>query len=347
MRRLPLLLVLGLALFASLVWLADRGLGPLIITRVDEQKLVLLFGRPVSVLTEPGLWVRVPLLSDVRTFDKRLLYFNAEPLPIQTRDEERIVVDNYVVWRITDPLQYFQSFPTGREPAEAQIDRVVRARVRQVVGQKTLAEVLTTARVPIMREITEATNQELGGAGIVVDDVRINRTELPAGTEENVYARMRAERQRLSRQLRAQGEEEGRRIRAEAEREALAAQVLALISEPRFSAVFTAGSRAEVPIVGRLEGRLVSGQIDRLVVTPAEILIVDYKTNHAPPATQEQAPQGYVRQLALYRAVLGKLYPQRPVRTALLWTETPDLMEISTSALDAALASLSSRREPA
>ncbi len=133
----------------------------------------------------------------------------------------------------------------------------------------------------------------------------------------------------------------------EAEREALAAQVLALISEPRFSAVFTAGSRAEVPIVGRLEGRLVSGQIDRLVVTPAEILIVDYKTNHAPPATQEQAPQGYVRQLALYRAVLGKLYPQRPVRTALLWTETPDLMEISTSALDAALASLSSRREPA
>lgn len=228
MRRLPLLLVLALALFASLVWLADRGLGPLIITRVDEQKLVLLFGRPVSVLTEPGLWVRVPLLSDVRTFDKRLLYFNAEPLPIQTRDEERIVVDNYVVWRITDPLQYFQSFPTGREPAEAQIDRVVRARVRQVVGQRTLAEVLTTARVPIMSEITVATNQELGGAGIVVDDVRINRTELPAGTEENVYARMRAERQRLSRQLRAQGEEQGRRIRAEAEREALV-----LVSEAR------------------------------------------------------------------------------------------------------------------
>ncbi|MBI5323379.1 MAG: double-strand break repair helicase AddA [Bradyrhizobium sp.] len=133
----------------------------------------------------------------------------------------------------------------------------------------------------------------------------------------------------------------------DSEREALAAQVLALISEPRFSAVFAPGSRAEVPIVGRLEGRLVSGQIDRLVVTPAEILIVDYKTNHAPPATPEEAPQGYVRQLALYRAVLGKLYPQQPVRAALLWTETPDLMEISTSALDAGLASSSSRREPA
>ena len=132
-----------------------------------------------------------------------------------------------------------------------------------------------------------------------------------------------------------------------AEREQLAEKVLALIAEPRFAAVFAPGSRAEVPIVGRHEARLVSGQIDRLVVTPAEILIVDYKTNHAPPATAAEAPQGYVRQLALYRAVLARLYPQRPVRAALLWTEIPDLMEISTSALDAGLASASSRREPA
>ena len=108
-----------------------------------------------------------------------------------------------------------------------------------------------------------------------------------------------------------------------------------------------AGSRAEVPIVGRLDGRLVSGQVDRLAVTPAEVLIVDYKTNHAPPASAAEAPDGYVRQLALYRAVLCRLYPQRPVRAALLWTETTDLMEISAPALDAALASLSSRREPA
>ncbi|MCP4615280.1 MAG: double-strand break repair helicase AddA [Bradyrhizobium sp.] len=133
----------------------------------------------------------------------------------------------------------------------------------------------------------------------------------------------------------------------DAEREALAEQVLALIAEPRFAAVFAPGSRVEVPIVGRLEGRLVSGQIDRLVVTPSEVLIVDYKTNHAPPETAAEAPEGYVRQLALYRAVLSHLYPQRAIRGALLWTETPDLMEISAPALDAALASLSSRREPA
>ena len=124
--------------------------------------------------------------------------------------------------------------------------------------------------------------------------------------------------------------------------DALAAEVLALIEDPRFAAVFAAGSRAEVAIAGRLDrpGRrpaLVSGQIDRLVVTPAEVLIVDYKTNHGPPTLPAEAPSAYVRQLALYRAVLAKLYPHLPVRAALLWTETPDLMEILAPALDAAL----------
>ncbi len=127
---------------------------------------------------------------------------------------------------------------------------------------------------------------------------------------------------------------------SESEREALAEGVLALIGDARFAPVFGAGSRAEVSIAGRIErpGRspaLVSGQIDRLVVTPGEVLIVDFKTNYAPPRGAAEAPEAYVRQLALYRAVLQKLYPQRPVRAALLWTETPELMEISAPALDA------------
>jgi ATP-dependent helicase/nuclease subunit A len=131
----------------------------------------------------------------------------------------------------------------------------------------------------------------------------------------------------------------------EEEQQALAQNTLALISDARFAPVFASGSRAEVSIVGRLEqpgGRpaLVSGQIDRLVVTDSEVLIVDFKTNHAPPHQPDQAPRGYVRQLALYRAVLGKLYPQLPVRAALLWTETSELMEISAPALEAELASI-------
>jgi ATP-dependent helicase/nuclease subunit A len=128
----------------------------------------------------------------------------------------------------------------------------------------------------------------------------------------------------------------------EDEREALAERVLALIGDPRFAALFAAGSRAEVSIVGRLDQPgcpLVSGQIDRLVVTLDQVLIVDYKTNQIPPGLAAEAPRAYVRQLALYRAVLQRIYPGRAVRTALLWTETLELMEISSSALDAALAS--------
>ncbi|MGA7808922.1 double-strand break repair helicase AddA [Bradyrhizobium sp.] len=130
---------------------------------------------------------------------------------------------------------------------------------------------------------------------------------------------------------------------SETDRALLAETVLGLIGDIRFAAVFGAGSRAEVSIVSRLElaGRLraVSGQIDRLVVTPDEVLIVDFKTNHNPPSRVADAPSAYVRQLALYRAVLRRLYPDRVVRAALLWTESTEFMEISAPALDAELAS--------
>jgi ATP-dependent helicase/nuclease subunit A len=141
----------------------------------------------------------------------------------------------------------------------------------------------------------------------------------------------------------------------DSDREALAAKVLDLIGDVRFAAVFGDGSRAEVPIVGQLERQdgawvLVSGQIDRLVVTQTEVLIVDFKTNQSPPGSASEVPTAYVRQLALYRALLQKLYPQRALRTALLWTETPELMEISAPALDAELASIAagtSKLDPA
>jgi ATP-dependent helicase/nuclease subunit A len=136
------------------------------------------------------------------------------------------------------------------------------------------------------------------------------------------------------------------------DRAALATQALSLIGDTRFAAVFTPGSRAEVSIVGRMDRRgrtpmLVSGQIDRLVVTPAEVLIVDYKTNHAPPATLAEAPVAYIRQLALYRAVLTRLYPSLPIRAALLWTEKPEIMEIPAPALDAQLATIIQRDDQA
>jgi len=119
----------------------------------------------------------------------------------------------------------------------------------------------------------------------------------------------------------------------------IAERVMAILAHERFAALFAPGSRAEVPIVGRLQsGETVSGQIDRLSVTPDAVLIADYKTNRNPPRRVEDVPPAYVRQLALYRAVLARLYPDRPLRAALIWAEVPDLMELSTTALDAALA---------
>jgi ATP-dependent helicase/nuclease subunit A len=120
------------------------------------------------------------------------------------------------------------------------------------------------------------------------------------------------------------------------EQEALLAKVLAVLADKRFTELFAPGSRAEVPIVGRFGGRPLSGQVDRLVVTPKAVLIGDYKTNNPAPRRLEDVPPGYVTQLALYRAVLGKLYLDRPIRAALIWTEIPEIMEIPAAMLDAA-----------
>jgi ATP-dependent helicase/nuclease subunit A len=129
----------------------------------------------------------------------------------------------------------------------------------------------------------------------------------------------------------------------EAERDDILRGVLGILDDQRFAALFAPGSRAEVPIVGRIGDQPVSGTVDRLVVAPDAIEIVDYKTNRQVPATLEQTKvrhPGYVRQLALYRAVLMKLYPNRSVRCALLWTGLPALQQIPAEVLDQALATL-------
>ena len=128
------------------------------------------------------------------------------------------------------------------------------------------------------------------------------------------------------------------------ERETMLEQILLLPKDPRFAQLFSPGSRAEVAIVGRLmAGTLaVSGQVDRLAVTSDSVLIADYKTNRPAPRCLAEVPPAYVSQLALYRAVLAQLYPDKRIRAALVWTDVPDLMEISETSLDAALATVTS-----
>jgi len=127
-----------------------------------------------------------------------------------------------------------------------------------------------------------------------------------------------------------------------AEHDDIAAQVFGVLGHPSFALLAAPGSRAEVPIVGRIvrDGGppiMVSGQVDRLAVTDAAVLMADYKTNRPAPRRPEDVPEPYLAQLALYREVLARLYPGRPVLAALVWTDVPDFMEISGAVLDAAL----------
>jgi ATP-dependent helicase/nuclease subunit A len=128
----------------------------------------------------------------------------------------------------------------------------------------------------------------------------------------------------------------------------IAEQVMRVIEDARFAELYGPASRAEVPIVGKIrkgeQTVLVSGRIDRLAVAPDSVLIGDFKTNRPPPRTADEVPPAYVEQLALYRAVLAQLYPDRPVRAALIWTESIEFMEFSASVLDQALARITSAR---
>jgi ATP-dependent helicase/nuclease subunit A len=139
----------------------------------------------------------------------------------------------------------------------------------------------------------------------------------------------------------------GAKLAAE-QRAKIVEQVMLVLEDARFSELFGPGSRAEVPIVGRLvlggTTLRVSGQIDRLAVMQGSVLIGDFKTNRPPPRRIAEVPPAYLAQLALYRAVLAKLYPERSLRAALIWTEVPDLMELSGEVLDAALARITSAR---
>lgn len=219
MKRILIAVFCLLLLATALIAAGNRGIGPVVITREGTQQIILRFGDVINE-TKPGLSWRVPLLDDVKTYERRLLYLNTEQDVIQTKDQERIVVDNYAMWKIDDLTAFISAFPKGMQQAERQMDRVVRAGVREIVARHTLSEVLTDRRSEIMEAIRKRVADSFSDTGIAVHDVRINRTELPTAIEENVHARMKTDRDRLARKYRAEGEEQARKIRAGADRDA-------------------------------------------------------------------------------------------------------------------------------
>ena len=115
----------------------------------------------------------------------------------------------------------------------------------------------------------------------------------------------------------------------EPERQAeIAAETLAVLRHPDFAPIFGPGSRPEVPVVGLLDGQVLSGRIDRILVTPDSVLIVDFKTNRPPPAAAAEVPLAYLDQLSAYARALAAIYPGRAIRCALVWTDGARLMPI-------------------
>ena len=194
-------------------------LSTIIVVDETEQIVILQFGKPVQTITEPGLNFKFPAPIQVsNSFDKRLLEYDVPPEEILSRDKKSLIIDNYVRWRIVDPLLFLQTvraIPT----AKTRLDDIVYSELRQELGNHDMAEIITETRELIMEKVTIASNEETSKYGIEVIDVRIRRVDLPQENESSIYARMEAERKRQANKFRSEGEEEAQKIRAATDRD--------------------------------------------------------------------------------------------------------------------------------
>jgi len=182
------------------------------------QAVVVQLGDPVRTLTEPGLYMKLPLVQEVLYFDKRLLDYEASPKEILTKDKQQLVVDNYSRWRIDDPLQFYRTV-RNEAGAQSRLDDIVYSDLRETLGRHTLREIVSEKRAALMEEVTAASDQKARAYGIRVIDVRIKRADLPEKNELNVFNRMRTERERQAKRFRAEGDEESRKVRSDADKQ--------------------------------------------------------------------------------------------------------------------------------
>ena len=195
------------------------GLTSIFIVDETEQVVVLQFGKPVRIITEPGLHIKVPFpIQEKNVFDNRLLEYDSPPEEILSKDKKSLIVDNYVRWKIVDPLQFLktvQAIPT----ALSRMDDIVYSELRRELGTHDMVEIITENREELMEKVTVASNNATQDYGIEVVDVRIRRVDLPSQNEESIYARMDAERKRQANKFRSEGEEEAQKIRATTDRD--------------------------------------------------------------------------------------------------------------------------------
>ena len=202
-----------------LVLAALFALSTIIMVDETEQIVILQFGKPIRTIKEPGLNWKFPApFQTSNSFEKRLLEYDVPPEEILSKDKKSLIIDNYVRWRIIDPLLFLQTVravPT----AKTRLDDIVYSELRQELGTHDMVEIITETRELIMEKVTKASNEETSKYGIEVIDVRIRRVDLPRENEASIYARMEAERKRQANKFRSEGEEEAQKIRAATDRD--------------------------------------------------------------------------------------------------------------------------------
>jgi modulator of FtsH protease HflC len=208
------IIVLLLVLLAIIV-----GYGSVFTVDQTEQALVVRFGKPVDVVTDPGLHFKAPFIDTVIAIDKRILDLENPSQEIIASDQKRLVVDAFARYRIKAPLRFYQSVGSI-QAANIQLTTILNASLRRVLGEVTFIQVVRDEREALMGRIREQVDKEADAYGIEVVDVRIRRADLPEQNSQAVYQRMQTERQREAAEFRAQGGQKAQEIRSNADREA-------------------------------------------------------------------------------------------------------------------------------
>ena len=187
---------------------------------VDEREMVLItqFGEYKRAVTRPGGYFKLPFVQEVRRMESRILGSDTAPAEFLTLDKKRLVTDPVTRWKITDPLKFYTTVQ-NETGAKARLDDIVNSELRRVLASREFGDIIGNARDPLMKKVAENARGETRKFGIMVIDVRIKRADLPTEVEESVFARMRAERERVAKQYRSEGEEEAAKIRADTDRD--------------------------------------------------------------------------------------------------------------------------------
>ena len=184
-----------------------------------ELALKLRLGEIVDADYEPGLHWMVPILNNVKTFDARIQTLDARPERFLTVEKKDVIVDSFAKWRIADVAQYFRSTGGNPDKTSRLLSERINTNLRDEFGKRTIQEVVSGERAEIMALLTKSADENAAELGVEIIDVRVKQIDLPPEVSESVYDRMRAERERVARDLRAQGAEAAERIRADADRQ--------------------------------------------------------------------------------------------------------------------------------